>query len=98
MTVQETSQEIPTWVLISLLSLLFGSFIGLFVWIVNRILNQQDDSQKQNQENFKRLTDAIVNIEKSTLVQNEILKNHSEDIRIHDEILKQLAGVTRTRK
>lgn len=94
----EESNEIPTWVLISLLSLLFGSFIGLFVWIVNRILNQTDDNQKQNQDNFKRLTDAVVSIEKTTAVQAEILKNHSEDIRAHDEILKSLASITRTRK
>lgn len=94
----QEANEIPTWVLISLLSLLFGSFIGLFVWIVNRILNQTDDNQKQNQENFKRLTDAVVSIEKTTLVQAEILKNHSDDIRAHDEILKTLAGITKTRK
>lgn len=98
MTVQETSQEIPNWVLASLLSLMFGLFIGLFVWIVNRILTQQDKSQNQNLENFKRLTDAIVAIEKTTIVQNEILKSHSDDIKIHDEILKQLASATRTRK
>lgn len=91
----EETNEIPTWVLISLLSLLFGSFIGLFVWIVNRILNQADDNQKQNQENFTRLTDAVVSIEKTTLVQAEILKNHADDIKAHDEILKVLARSTK---
>lgn len=95
---EQEANNIPTWVLISLLSLLFGSFIGLFVWIVNRILNQTDDNQRQNQDNFKRLTDAVVSIERTTAVQAEILKNHSEDIRAHDEILKTLAGITRSRK
>ena len=87
--------EIPTWVLISLLSLLFGSFIGLFVWIVNRILNQQDDSNKQNQANFTKLTDAIVSIERTTAVQAEMLKNHADDIKAHDKILETLTKVTK---
>lgn len=98
MTPAPETNEIPTWVLISLLSLLFGSFIGLFVWIVNRILNQNDDNQKENQKNFQRLTDAVVSIEKTTAVQAEILKTHSEDIKIHDEILKSLAGITRGKR
>lgn len=86
---------IPTWVLISLLSLLFGSFIGLFVWIVNRILNQHDDSNRQNQTNFTRLTDAVVSIERTTAVQAKILENHTEDIKAHDEILKSIVKTTR---
>lgn len=92
---EQDANSIPTWVLISLLSLLFGSFIGLFVWIVNRILNQQDDSQKQNQSNFQRLTDAVVSIEKTMAVQTEMLRNHTDDIRAHDEILKSLVKSTK---
>lgn len=95
---QAPNQDVPNWVLLSLLSLLFTICIGLFVWIVNRVITQHDDSQKQNQENFKRLTDAVVGIEKTTLVQTEILKNHSDDLRAHDDILRTLAGATRTKR
>lgn len=91
------ANEIPSWVLISLVSLFFGSFIGLFVWIVQRILSQSDENQKQNQANFTRLTDAVVSIEKTTLVQAEILRNHADDIKAHDEILKVLAKSTKIR-
>jgi uncharacterized Tic20 family protein len=93
--VQPEANEIPSWILISLLSLLFGSFIGFFVWVVNRILGQTDDNQKQNQANFTRLTDAVVSIERTTAVQAEMLKNHADDIKAHDEILKVLVKSTR---
>lgn len=91
----EQNSGIPTWVLISLLSLLFGSFIGLFVWIVNRILSQQEDSNKQNQANFARLTDAVVSIERTTAVQAKMLEQHAEDIKTHDRILEALSKTTK---
>lgn len=95
MQAPQPNNEIPSWVLVSLASLLFSLFIGLFVWIVNRILNQQDDNQKSNSKNFERLTDAVVSIERTTAVQTEMLKNHAEDIKAHDEILRTLVKVTR---
>lgn len=95
---QQINNSIPTWLLVSLVSLLFGMLIGVFSWIVNRILNQNDDTRKENQEQFRRLTDAVVSIEKTTAVQAKILETHSDDIKAHDEILKSLASITRTRK
>jgi len=49
---------------------------------VNRIISQVDDNQKQNQANFTRLTDAVVEIKEATLVQAEMLRNHAEDIKM----------------
>ncbi len=95
---QQINNTIPTWLLVSLIGLLFGMVIGVLSWIVNRILNQNDDTRKENQEQFRRLTDAVVSIEKTTAVQAKILENHSDDIKAHDEILKSLASITRTRK
>ncbi len=94
----QQTQDVPNWVLLSLLSLTFTICIGLFVWIVNRIINQADDNQKQNNENFRRLTDAISSIERTTIVQTEILKTHADDIKAHDIMLESLKSATRTRK
>lgn len=88
---QDSNQEVPTWVLVALVSTLFTMLVGILVWIFNRILNQVDDNQRENKESFKLIKDAIVSIEKTTLLQTEILKNHADDIKVHDEILSKIA-------
>jgi hypothetical protein len=96
--IQEPKQEVPTWVLVALVSLLFSFLTGVLVWIFNRILNQVDENQRENKENFKVIKDAIVSIEKTTLIQTEILKNHADDLKTHDDILSRLAGTTKLKK
>jgi len=96
--IQESTQQVPTWVLVALVSLLFSLLTGVLVWIFNRILNQVDENQRDTKENFKVIKDAIVSIEKTTLLQTEILKNHADDLKTHDDILSRLAGTTRLKK
>lgn len=93
------SSGLPTWVLTAVIGLLVSILIAMFGFIVNRILTQNDETRKENQEQFRRLTDAVVSIDQTTAVQAKILETHTDDIKELRDIIKDLLPhVTKARR
>lgn len=78
----DVQTSLPVWVLVTLMSIGFSGFIGLLIWIINRIIGQNDNKNERQDETIDRLTQAVTAIKETTLVQTEILKKHEE---YHDD-------------
>lgn len=72
----------PVWVLVTLMSIGFTGFIGLLIWIINRIIGQNDDKNNNQDITIEKLAQAVTAIKETTLVQTEILKKHEH---YHDD-------------
>jgi hypothetical protein len=72
----------PVWVLVTLVSIGFSGFIALLIWIINRIIGQNDDKNNNQDLSIERIIQAVTAIKETTLIQTEILKKHEE---YHDD-------------
>lgn len=90
----EVQTSIPVWVLVTLLGVFFSGFVGLFVWITNLILRQNNETNKKQDDNLEKLTQAVAAIKEQSIVTTEMIKRHDTDIEKNtdriDKILEYL--------
>jgi predicted PurR-regulated permease PerM len=86
----EIQTNIPIWVLVTLVGVFFSGFVGLLIWIVNYIITQKSETDKKQDNNFERLTQAVTAIKETTIIQTEILKRHENDLEGHSEKIDKI--------